>query len=623
MPPKLSSPLQFQSTLLPLLFAILSLFLPTSPSWQDKVEPSLLTQSPGQPIEFLVFLSEQADLTPAALLPSKAEKGRFVYDRLTATARRTQGPILSLLQEYNVEYRSYWVANLVWVKADPDLLQKLASRRDVAHIYANPWVQLELPEQPLTSVESAQSANGVEPNISQVRAPDVWALGYTGQGVVVGGQDTGYNWTHAALKNQYRGWDGAIADHSYNWHDAIHSGSSSCGVNSTVPCDDYGHGTHTMGTMVGDDGGANQIGMAPGARWIGCRNMRSGYGTPATYSECYEWFIAPTDLNGQNPRPDLAPDVINNSWSCTVSEGCTQPEILKQVVQNVRAAGILTVHSAGNSGSSCSSVNEPATIYAESFSVGAVNSIDSIASFSSRGPVSVDGSSRLKPQVVAPGISIRSATQGGESYGTMSGTSMAAPHVAGLAALLISAQPSLRGDVAALESLIQSSAVPLQTSETCGGTDGQIPNNVYGWGRIDALEAVRQAPHDLLVSKSTDAQFVVPGGQFSYTLKVDHRHPVYAATTLLLTDTLPADTVLIDATAPFTLQGNTIQWQLDQLDAHASWSVQFTVQVASQAGSWIENFAYGVQSAQVPIPIPVSPVKTLVARHNVFIPILP
>jgi serine protease AprX len=121
----------------------------------------------------------------------------------------------------------------------------------------------------------------------------------SGQGVVVGGQDTGYQWDHPAIKSQYRGWDGVEADHAYSWHDAIHEDLGSldlnhCGFDSPVPCDDHGHGTHTMGTIVGGaDNVGTQIGVAPGARWIGCRNMENGWGTPATYSECYEWFMAP------------------------------------------------------------------------------------------------------------------------------------------------------------------------------------------------------------------------------------------------------------------------------------------------------------------------------------------
>jgi subtilisin family serine protease len=308
----------------------------------------------------------------------------------------------------------------------------------------------------------------------------VWALGYTGQGVVVGGADTGYEWNHPALINQYRGWDGNTADHDYNWYDAT-------AAHSLTPEDPFGHGTHTMGTMVGDDGGSNQIGMAPGARWIGCRNMdASGAGTPETYIACYQWFIAPTRVDGlSDPQPDLAPDVINNSWSCPESEGCTDPNVLLEAVQNVRAAGILTSHSAGNGGPECSTVRDPAAIYAESFTVGATDNADNLARFSSRGPVIVDDSNRPKPDISAPGVSIRSTYKGG-TYVLMSGTSMAAPHVAGLVALLISVDPGLRGQVDALETAIEQSAKQISSTE-CSSTG--VPNNLYGWGRIQALEA--------------------------------------------------------------------------------------------------------------------------------------
>jgi subtilisin family serine protease len=290
----------------------------------------------------------------------------------------------------------------------------------------------------------------------------------------------------------YRGWNGASADHNYQWHDAIHSGGGSCGPNTNQPCDDFGHGTHTMGTMVGDDGGSNQVGMAPGAKWIGCRNMDVGVGTPTTYTECFQWFIAPTDLNDQNPNPALAPHVINNSWGCPASEGCVDPNALKTVVENTRAAGIVVVASAGNSGSSCSTVNTAIAIYDASFSVGATGSTDVIAGFSSRGPVTVDGSNRLKPDVSAPGVNVRSSVPG-TGYGFSSGTSMAGPHVAGLVGLLISAVPDLAGEVDLLEAIIADTALGITTAENCGGTGGQIPNNVYGYGRIDALAAYLEA----------------------------------------------------------------------------------------------------------------------------------
>jgi subtilisin family serine protease len=331
-------------------------------------------------------------------------------------------------------------------------------------------------------------------NVQKIRADSVWALGYTGQGVVIGGQDTGYDWDHPALINQYRGWNGSSADHNYNWHDAIHTGSNTvCPPNSPVPCDDNSHGTHTMGTMVGDDGAGNQIGMAPGARWIGCRNMNQGDGTPATYAECFQWFLAPTDLAGANPDPARAPHVVNNSWGCPPSEGCTAPDILRTVVENVRAAGIVVVASAGNSGSTCFTVADPPAIYDAAFTVGSTTSSDTASSFSSRGPVTVDGSGRLKPDLAAPGSSIRSSTLGG-GYGLSSGTSMASPHAAGVVALIVAAEPRLAGRVDAIERILRDTAVPLTAAQDCGAFPGSaVPNAVFGAGRLDALAAVERA----------------------------------------------------------------------------------------------------------------------------------
>ena len=477
---------------------------PPAPAWHAKVDAWVLENAPDGRTEFIVFLADQADLSAAAALRSKAEKGEYVYRTLTEHAERTQAPLRRALARLGVEWQPFWVANMVWVSGGLDAAQVLAERPDVAHLYANPQVRLDE-----ATVEAAVEASNaallsspqaVEWNILKVNADDVWAAGSTGAGVVICGQDTGYRWTHDALKRHYRGWDAqtGTVDHDYSWHDAIHTAGTAgtvCEADSTVPCDDHGHGTHTMGTMVGDDGGANQVGMAPGAKWIGCRNMKSGAGTPATYAECYQWFIAPTTVGGLAPDPGMAPDVINNSWSCPTSEGCTEPDVLLAVVQNVRAAGIVTVHSAGNSGPTCSTVSEPAAIYAESFSVGSTDSSDVIARTSSRGPVTRDSSGRMKPNVSAPGVGIRSSTSGGDAtYGSMSGTSMAGPHVAGLVALLISANPSLRGDVDALESIIERSAAGIATSDGCGGdSPTAVPNNTYGWGRIDALAALERA----------------------------------------------------------------------------------------------------------------------------------
>ncbi len=422
-------------------------------------------------------------------IDSPLARRTMMVNALRQQAEASQQNLVRLLIEEGIAHRSFWVVNMIQADLTADLIEQLSKHPDVAYLHANPNVKANLPEtNPLDLLNSAAFNRAVESSLSHVGADQLWSMGVRGQGIVIGGQDTGYQWDHPALIDSYRGNQGGTPSHDYHWHDAIHSGGGICGADSVVPCDDHNHGTHTMGTMTGDDGAGNQIGMAPGATWIGCRNMDQGNGTPATYSECFEWFLAPTDLNGNNPDPAMAPHVINNSWGCPPSEGCTDPAVMQTVVETVRAAGIMVVVSAGNSGSSCSSVETPAAIYDASFTVGNTRLNDAIHNSSSRGPVSVDGSNRLKPDISAPGTSIRSSIRGG-AYASFTGTSMSGPHVAGHMALLMSADPSLIGQVNTLEQLTRDSAVPLTSTQNCGGLAGQSPNHVFGHGRINSRAA--------------------------------------------------------------------------------------------------------------------------------------
>lgn len=480
--------------IVPLILTILfsnSAFPAPDHNWQLKIESGLLDAASAGETEYLVTFSEQTELEYAQGLPNKQEKGSYVVGRLKSTAQQSQKSFLDFLDSEQVEYQPFWITNAVLVKSNRNILELAARRSDVLHISANPSIGADLP-----GVVREREANGLAPfsqiiewNISRVNAPQVWEAGFTGQGVVIGGQDTGYDWEHPALKDKYRGWNGNSVDHNYSWHDSIHAAAGSCGADSPEPCDDNGHGTHTMGTMLGDDGLGNQIGMAPGAKWIGCRNMdQAGVGKASTYIECFQWFLQPTDLNNQNGNVDLAPHVINNSWYCPPEENCNW-DSLQTAVDNARAAGIVVVTSTGNEGGSgCGSVGYPPAIYDSSFSVGATDNNDNIALFSSRGPS--DYTSLMKPEISAPGVSVRSSVPKG-GYGLASGTSMAAPHVSGLVALLISANPHLAGQVEQIESIIEKSALPRQAAESCGGISGnEIPNNTYGWGRIDARETI-------------------------------------------------------------------------------------------------------------------------------------
>ncbi len=460
---------------------------------QDKIQAELMEQTLEEgPVEFLIIMEEQADLSLAELFRHKEDKTRYVARQLRLCAERSQKNVIALLEKSSAPYHAFYLINAIWAKGELELMLALARLPEVRELQTNPKVRLRPPP---ASHEGEANQRALEWGITQIKADQVWTLGYKGSGVVVSGQDTGVEWDHPAIKTQYRGWNGSTADHNYNWHDAIHSagGSNPCGSDSPVPCDDHNHGTHTVGTMVGDDGGSNQIGVAPDAKWIACRNMDQGVGSPSTYIECFEWFLEPTDLNDANPDPAKAPDVINNSWSCPPSEGCNSGNFatMETAVNNLISAGIVVVVSAGNSGPSCSSVNAPAAIFENSFTVGATDINDDIAGFSSRGPVTVDGSNRLKPDICAPGVNVRSCIRNGQ-YATWSGTSMAGPHVAGTVALMLDARPDMKGQVATIENLIEQNALQLTSSQNCGGTPGSnIPNNTYGHGRIDALAAVQ------------------------------------------------------------------------------------------------------------------------------------
>ena len=474
-----------------LIALLLLLILTTGSAWafgaSDKIAARVITDTAnGGATEALVVLGAQADLSPAAALPSKLEKGLFVVNALRAVAARSQAPLRAFLGQRGVPYQSFYIVNMIKVTGNLALMQELAARSDVSRIDANPQVRTSLPIP--SGIDASAAPTGIEWNVSRVRAPNVWALGFRGEGRVVAGNDTGVQWDHPSFKARYRGWDGTKVDHDYNWHDATSQ-------HSPTPIDPYGHGTFTLSQMVGDDGQGNQVGVAPGAKWFACRNMdASGTGSPATYTECFEFLMAPYPVGGDPNQgdPTLAPDSINNSWGCPASEGCSANTLLA-VLDSVRAAGIFPAVAAGNSGSGCSTVSDPPAIYNSSVTVGATNSLNQISFFSSRGPVTADGSRRLKPDISAPGENIRGAVPGNGYQSGWSGTSMATPHIAGGVAMIWQAKPVLIGDIDGTERLLTRAAVHMKSTQNCGGSGQRIPNNIFGWGILNLLRAV-QAP---------------------------------------------------------------------------------------------------------------------------------
>ena len=430
----------------------------------------------GKADAFVVEFSAKADLRGAAKVKGHTARGKFVLDTLTANARKSQAAAQLLANKSGIQAKSYWLYNEMVVQGSAKQAQAFAKLKGVTAVRAMKIYPLV---KPVPSKVVIQQASGdPEWGVEKIGAPGAWDEGILGQGVVVASVDTGVDFTHPALVNQYRGNNGdGTFTHDYNWWD----GTGTCGGE---PCDDVGHGTHTMGTMVGGDGPGPftpDVGVAPGARWIAAKGCAPDGCPEDALLSSGQWILAPTDLNGENPDPSLRPDVVNNSWG-----GGPGDPFYMATVQAWRAAGIIPIFSSGNPGPFCGEGGSPGD-FNEVFSSGATDINDQIADFSGRGPSPFG---KVNPDVVAPGVNVTSSVPGG-GYEAFDGTSMAAPHVTGTIALILSGKPALLGDpnnYQATTNAVRVTAID-HIDTTCGGDADGDPNNVYGDGRIDAKAA--------------------------------------------------------------------------------------------------------------------------------------
>jgi subtilisin family serine protease len=439
------------------------------------VEPGLrekMFASPGGKRTFLVYLKEQADLREAPSIKNWKERGDSVVRKLTDVSRNSQRDILMYLKHQKQsgqvdEFRQFSIVNAIKVKAGLGVLDALAARPEVSYIEEEKIYALP-PEQ---FVAEDITPAAVEWNISKIGADRVWGeAGIIGEGIVVANIDTGVRYDHPALVSQYRGsLGGGTFDHNYNWWDP------SIVCPSGIPCDNNSHGTHTMGTMCGYDGGSNQIGVAPGTLWIACKGCSYDTCSTGDLLECAEFILAPWNMEGEAPDPAKRPHIVNSSWG---DEGGICDTWYEASVLAWRAAGIFPAFSAGNSGPGPGTISNPGS-YALSFTTGATDINDSIYYFGSRGPSPC--TSEIKPDIAAPGVNVRSSIASG-GYASATGTSMASPHAAGCTALLWSAYPHLIGDIDATEHVLRNTAREF-------GAQG--PDYSFGYGRIDCYEAVK------------------------------------------------------------------------------------------------------------------------------------
>lgn len=426
-----------------------------------------------------VILKDQADTSALASLPAREERLRQVYARLTAHANASQADLRQTLDTLRIGYTPYYLVNALEVDGGLLVRLYLMSRPEVDRVIPSPRLRPVPPAAP-TYGEATSVWESPGWNIKMIGADRVWEeFGVRGEGIVIGQSDSGVDGGHPALAAQYRG---AQTGDDYNWFDPWQGTRS--------PNDEGGHGTHTLGTVLGSGG----IGVAPEATWFACVNLDRNLGNPALYLDCLQFMLAPFPQGG-NPftdgDPSRAAHVLNNSWGCPPIEGC-DADSLRIAAEHLRHAGLFVVVSAGNDGPNCSTINAPLALYDAVFSVGAVDEQGNVADFSSRGPVTVDGSGRMKPDIAAPGVAVFSAMPGG-TYTVNSGTSMAGPHVAGVVALMWSANPSLIGDIERTEQILIETATPYSGNLTNGCFKGGIPNAAYGYGIVNAYEAVKKA----------------------------------------------------------------------------------------------------------------------------------
>lgn len=430
--------------------------------------------------KIFVVMKNQADLTEVNQISDLSARRQAVYDTLVQTANKSQVDIRKQLDKWHVSYTPYYLVDGIEVNAGTYLTGILQKRSDVDRILPSPQLRPLPAKIPLTNAQPVNQPTEPTWNLTMIGVDKVrQELGVTGKGIIIGETDTGVDGYHPELKSSYRGFQGGD---DYNWLDPWN--------HSIFPTDAEGHGTATLGLITGKN-----IGIAPDAQWIGCVNLARDLGNPAVYLNCMQFMLAPYPQKG-NSFSDGVPSkgamIVNNSWGCPEVEGC-DAEIFKSAADIMQSAGIFMSVAAGNTGNyGCDTVSDPMAIYSDVLTVGSVDQAGDVSAFSSLGPVTVDGSNRIKPDLLAPGQGIISAFPN-NAYIEGDGTSFSAPHVSGVVALMWSANPKLIGNIPLTRQILEETATPYSGKFPDCITSTGVPNDASGYGILNAYAAVKAA----------------------------------------------------------------------------------------------------------------------------------
>lgn len=442
---------------------------PKSDILSPELRNMLPSTDPNASVALIVRFADQVPLSSYGTESRQSIRRKKLITALKKLATDSNSGFLPWARGRGAErVRTLWLINGVALTVPARTVTTLAGWPGIAAISLDD--KMAAPS-PAVAVPSSP-----EWNLTMIKAPVLWNSGFTGQNVVVAVLDTGVDVVHDDLQNRWRGGN-------TSWFDPN-------GQHAT-PFDSDGHGTRVAGLIVGGAAGGTSVGVAPGARWIAAKIYDDlGYADYSDIHASLQWALDPDG----NPDTDDGARVINGSWGFIGYPNQCLSEF-RQDIQTLAAAGIMVVFAAGNSGPYGSSSLSPAN-YPESLAVGAVDSSGDVARFSSRGPSACDGS--VFPELMAPGVAVRTTdlTYGGafpKSYLTISGTSAAAPHLAGAIALLISALPGVTAPRLTLA---------LLTTAADLGAPG--PDNEAGYGLLDVAAAHTRLKIDLAIENDTD-----------------------------------------------------------------------------------------------------------------------